>query len=300
MGLTATAAVGLALLLDAAFEEFPSRVHPVALFGRTVDRLDRSWSAPEAVGVAVAVGPPLAAAVVSGTSTAAAVGYGPLPGGVVAGLWLFGATSLRMLLSAAARVTELSASDPDAAREAVVALVGRDPSALGDEELRSAVLESAAENLADGLVAPLFAFALGAQASLAVGVAGAVWMKAVNTLDSMLGYRSKRVGRASARLDDAVVWLPARLSAVLIALAGRSPGSLRAARSWARTPASPNSGWPMATLAAVLGVRLVKPDRYVLNPEADPPTVADARVGLRVVRDAGVLTFVLAGVVAWL
>jgi adenosylcobinamide-phosphate synthase len=138
-------------------------------------------------------------------------------------------------------------SDLARAREAAPALVGRDLGALSPGELRSAAVESAAENLADGLVAPLLAFVLGAQFSLAAGAAAATCVKAVNTLDSMLGYRSKPVGRTSARLDDAVMWLPARASAVLLAVAGRDPGALVRARTWRRAPASPNSGWPMAT-----------------------------------------------------
>ena len=148
-----------------------------------------------------------------------------------------------------------------------------------DGTLRSAAVESAAENLADGLVAPLLAFALGAQLSLAFGVAAATWVKGVNTLDSMLGYRSKPVGWASARLDDAVMWLPARVSAALVALARPAPGALVRARRWARAPPSPNSGWPMATLAAAVDVELTKPGEYTLNPDADLPTAERAHLG---------------------
>lgn len=300
MGLMAATSVGLSLALDALLEEFPGRIHPVALFGRVVARFDRSWSAPDAVGTLVAAVLPLTAATVGGGVTALATGYDPRLGAVVAGVALFSATSLRMLLSTAVAVVDRIESDRSGARDAVVALVGRDASALSAAELRSAALESAAENLADGLVAPLVAFALGAQVSLPLAVAAAIWVKAVNTLDSMLGYRSKPVGRASARLDDAVMWLPARLSAVLIAFAGRSPGALWRARSWRREPSSPNSGWPMATLAAVLDVRLSKPGAYVLNPGAELPAAEDAPVGVRVVGVAGVLAFVLSGVMAWL
>jgi adenosylcobinamide-phosphate synthase len=315
MGLMATASVGLALALDLLFEEFPSRVHPVALFGRAVGRVERAWTdwadrtdrpRPKLAGTVVALVLPLAAAALGWIVTAVATAYRPILGTVVAALALFSATSLRMLLSAAADVVERTETDPDGARRAVRALVGRDATALSPGELRSAAVESVAENLADGLVAPLFAFALGAQLSLSAAVAAAVWVKAVNTLDSMLGYRSKPIGWASARLDDAVMWVPARLSAILIALAGASPSvggsplaALRRARAWRGEAPSPNSGWPMATLAAVLDVKLEKPGVYVLNPDAALPTVAEARTGTRVVGLAGALSFLLAGVVAW-
>ena len=299
MGTVAVAALGTAVALDLVFEEFPRRIHPVALFGRFVGRFDRSWTSPGTVGAVVALALPLGAAAIGGGLTALADSLHPLVGGLIAALALFATTSLRMLLSVAADVLGKTESDPAAARTAIRGLVGRDTAELSAGELRSAVVESIAENLADGLLAPLLAFALGVQLSLPVAVAAAVWVKAVNTLDSMLGYRSKPVGRASARLDDAVMWLPARLSAVLVALAGGSPTALARARRWESEPSSPNSGWPMAAMAAVLDVELRKPDAYVLNPGAELPTTADARRGIRVIAVAGLLAVLLAGVAAW-
>jgi adenosylcobinamide-phosphate synthase len=313
VSLAAALAVLLAGVLDAVFEEFPERVHPVALLGRVVAPLDREWPVPRAIGVVIAVVVPLVVAVlawllVTGTGSLAGSAVDTAGGtpavtvatAVVAGLVLFTVTSLRMLVSVANEVIDATAADVETARESVVALVGRDTTDLSAAQLRSAAVESAAENLADGLVAPLVAFAVGAQLSLAVGVAAACWVKTVNTLDSMLGYRSKPVGTASARLDDLVMWLPARLSALLLAVAGVSPSALSSARSWARVPPSPNSGWPMATAAVVADVRLEKPGVYVLHPTADLPSVDRARAGVRVVARAGVLALALTGVVAWL
>jgi|AntDeeMetageno51_2_1112566.scaffolds.fasta_scaffold00460_7 adenosylcobinamide-phosphate synthase len=310
MGLTALAAVTVAAGLDATVAELPSRVHPVALFGRVVGRFDREWSRPRAIGVAVAVSLPLAAAGVAlgvvaaaGRVAAVVLGGGVAPAvatAAVAGLVLFATTSLRMLVGAAREVVAASESDPEAARAASLALVGRDTASLSAGRLRSAAVESAAENLADGLVAPLLAFVVGTQVSVVVGVACAAWVKAVNTLDSMLGYPDRPHGTASARLDDAVMWIPARLSAVLLALAARSPTALTTARRWARAPASPNSGWPMATTAAVLDARLAKPGAYDLNTDAPLPSLATAQAGVRTVSVAGWLAFLLAGVAAWL
>jgi adenosylcobinamide-phosphate synthase len=110
-------------------------------------------------------------------------------------------------------------------------------------------------------------------------------------MDSMLGYRSKPVGTASARLDDLVMWFPARLTALFLAAAALQPDSVGRARRWAGEPPSPNAGWPMATLAAALGVRLEKPGGYVLNPIASLPTVAESEAGVAVVRRAGWLAF---------
>jgi len=129
---------------------------------------------------------------------------------------------------------------------------------------------------------------------LALGAAGAAWVKAVNTCDSMLGYRTKPVGWAAARLDDATVYLPARASAGLLAVAAGDPGAVARARPLARRPASPNSGWPMATLAAALGVRLAKPGHYDLDAGPSLPSVADAERGVAVVERAGWLAIGLA------
>lgn len=293
------AALALAVGLELAVGEPPRRAHPVAWFGRLVERADREWSRPGAAGLAVALSLPLLAAGTVAGLVALAGRLDPFVGIVAAGFALFASTSLRMLLEVARDVIAESERDLAGAREAVPALAGRDPHELSAGELRSAAVESSAENLADGLVAPLSAFALFAPFSLSLAAGGAAWVKAVNTLDSMLGYPGKPHGTASARLDDAVMWLPARASAVLLALAGGRPGALVRAREWADAPPSPNSGWPMATLSTILGVRLEKPGTYVLNPSRELPTVPEARRGVRIVALAGALTYLSAGAIAW-
>jgi adenosylcobinamide-phosphate synthase len=125
-------------------------------------------------------------------------------------------------------------------------------------------------------------------------------VKAVNTMDSMLGYRSKPVGWAPARLDDLVMWVPARATAVLLAVATVAPASLPAARSWLADVPSPNSGWPMGVFAAALDVRLEKPGVYVLNDGAALPTLDDARRAVGRARLAGLLAYLCVGVLAWL
>jgi adenosylcobinamide-phosphate synthase len=293
-------AVGLSLTGDLLFEEPPARLHPVTLFGRVVAPFDREWTHPKLVGTVVAGVLPLAASLVASGVTAAVLRVQPAIGAILGGLVLFSTVSLRMLLSVARAVISETETDLLSARESVSALVGRETASLSADELRSAAVESAAENLADGVVAPLTAFAVGVQFSLAVGVGAAVWVKAVNTLDSMLGYRAKPVGWASARLDDIAMWLPARISACCLAVAAGKPSALTQARKWTGLPPSPNSGWPMATLAAALDIQLRKADAYVLNPDEQLPTVETANRGTRIVAGAGALAFVLTGLVAGL
>lgn len=295
-------AVVIAGVLDRIVGEPPDHFHPVALFGRIVDPVDRDWEHPLLIGVAAAIALPTVAAILVGGIVAGTTWLNPYAGVTLAGLALFSTTSLRMLLLEAGRVVSASDVDPEAARETLPALAGRDPDDLTPGQLRSAAVESAAENLSDGLVAPLFAFSLVAPVSLSLGAAAAAWVKGVNTMDSMLGYPDRTVGTPAARLDDVVMWLPARVSALLLSVAAGSPDPVLSARRWAAAPASPNAGWPMGTIAGTLRVRLEKPGAYKLNPLADLPTTAEAERGIDVVGRAGVLAYglaALAGVIVW-
>ena len=339
---TAAAAVALAGVLDATIAEPPTRIHPVAVFGRIVARFDRDadspdrrgWTHPRLAGVLVASLLPLVAAGAAVAVVVAGSVLDPWVGSGLAGLVLFSTTSLRLLLDRARTVIDASDTDLDAARTDLRALAGRDADSLDAARVRSAAVESLAENLADGLVAPLAGFvvvlAVGGSVEpslpepplsvaadvvwLALAAGAASWVKAVNTLDSMLGYRSKPVGWASARLDDAVMWLPARVSAVLLAVAAGSPGlpGRHRVRELARRPGSPNSGWPMATMAAALPARLHKPGAYSLDPRASDngqsaaaggtaplPDLTTATHAVGITRRAGILAAVVAGVIAW-
>lgn len=310
-----------AAALDDAVAEPPTRAHPVAWLGRVVAGLDDRLPDTRAAGVGLAASLPLAFAVLLAGPVLALgavrlplplVGSAPVPSAVGAGVVLFVCSSRRMLLDVAGDVLALVGDDLPAARNELRALAGRDASELSADHVRSAVVESAAENLADGLVAPLLAFAAGATAGAAAGASvaaglalaagAAAWVKGVNTLDSMLGYRDRQIGWAPARLDDAVMWIPARAAALLVVASAPSRVSTdprgAARRLWAaaRRPASPNSGWPMASLAAVLGVRLEKPGAYTLLPDRSLPTESEARTGVGVVSRAGWLGVGITGV----
>ena len=163
----------------------------------------------------------------------------------------------------------------DAGRAQLARLVSRDVSQLSPAQVRESAIESLAENLNDSVVAPLFWFAL-------LGLPGAALFRFANTADAMWGYRGVRGGRDwtwagkwAARADDVLAWVPARITAALIALpAGTAAGPGRLPAEAARTP-SPNGGWPMAAMALVLGVQLRKPGVYTLNPEGRSPEGAD-------------------------
>ncbi len=143
-------------------------------------------------------------------------------------------------------------------RTQVARIVGRDTANLSAQEIRTAALETLAENLSDGVIAPLFWLAL-------LGVPGMVAYKMVNTLDSMVGYRNERYlefGRFAAKTDDVANWIPARLTALLMLIAAGKPQLLPFVRKYGPQHLSPNSGWPEAALAGILDCRFGGPHDY--------------------------------------
>jgi adenosylcobinamide-phosphate synthase len=166
--------------------------------------------------------------------------------------------SVRGLDSAGSEVlSHLANHQLDRARSALAMIVGRDTQDLDEPEIVRAVIETVAENTSDGVVAPMFYLALG-------GVPAALAYKAINTLDSMIGHRSEEylyLGWAAARLDDLVNFLPARLTAILVAASAwmlrfSSRNVLLIVRRDARSQPSPNSGYPEAAYAGALQIRL--------------------------------------------
>lgn len=189
------------------------------------------------------------------------------------------------------------------ARQAVSMIVGRNPDSLDEAGVARAAIETTAENFSDGVVAPVFWFAL-------LGLPGPVLYKAINTADSMIGHRSARheaFGWAAARLDDVVNLIPARIAGLLVALsaplAGGSPvASLKIMWRDAGLHKSPNAGWPEAAMAGALGIALAGPRRYgdrlvddrFLNAEGrQRATPSDIARALRILIGACVLQFLL-------
>jgi adenosylcobinamide-phosphate synthase len=163
-------------------------------------------------------------------------------------------------------------------RRAVSQIVGRDPETLDASGVSRAAIESLAESSSDGVVAPLFWLLL-------FGLPGIAIYKAINTADSMVGHRTDRhfdFGWASAKLDDVVNWIPARLTALSFVLTAPLAGGsgwagARVGRLHHGRTLSPNAGWTMATAAGVLGVRLCKRGEYSLGEPGHPIEVGDVR-----------------------
>ncbi|MEY8015749.1 cobalamin biosynthesis protein [Mycobacterium servetii] len=283
----------------------PKRGHPVALFGRAAARLERVTYRDSRIAGAVHVGLLVAGVGALGAAAGRTADRGGRagPGAVTAAAtWVaLGGTSLTRTGLHMARLLERG--DIDAARRLLPSLCGRDPAALDRAGLTRAALESVAENTSDAQVAPLlWAAAGGAPAVLAY--------RGVNTLDSMIGYRSPRYARfgwAAARLDDAVNYVAARATAALVVICaplvgGSPPGAARAWRRDAAAHPSPNAGVVEAAFAGALGVRLGGPTRYrhelELRPtlgDGGPPGVADLRRAVALSAVVQVVAALLAG-----
>lgn len=282
------AAAGIAL--DRVAGEPPAGVpHPVALLGRALGALeDRTYRDGRAAGALHAA---------AGVTVGAAGGIALRRTSAATAVCVAG----RMLGDVALSIgAHLDAGDLDAARQALPSLAGRDAGGLDEGAVARAVVESVAENTVDAVVAP-------ALWAAALGPAGAGAHKAASTLDSMVGHRSaryERFGWASARLDDGMAWVPARVTAVLVAGArpARAGAVLAAVRRDAPTHPSPNAGVAEAAFAAALGIRLGGELAYAGRAEVRAslgegprPVVGDIERAVRLSRD---VTWLLAGSLA--
>jgi adenosylcobinamide-phosphate synthase len=253
----------LALLLDAAFGEpralWDRLPHPAVLMGRAVDWTDRRLNDRTRGRGVLALLLLAGGAGVLGLLLHAALGA---LAEVVLGAILLAQRSLVEHVRDVARALRLS---PGEGRRMVARIVGRDTGGMDEAAVARAAIESAAENFSDGVVAPAFWFAV-------AGLPGLLIYKVVNTADSMIGHRTPRheaFGWAAARADDALNWIPARLSALLIRLAG-GRGAWSAIAADARLHRSPNAGWPEAAMARALGVALAGPRSYHGRMQAFP------------------------------
>lgn len=185
----------------------------------------------------------------------------------------------------------------DEGRQQVARIVGRDTSQLSAQEVRTAALETLAENLSDGVIAPLFWFAL-------LGTPGMLAYKMVNTLDSMIGYRTERYkdfGCWAAHIDDVANYIPARLTALLMVIASGRLSLLKFVWKNGRKHASPNSGYPEAALAGILNCRFGGPhiyfgelfDKPFIGENERELTTADMRTAVRINRTSEVMMLAL-------
>ncbi|MFN4361151.1 MAG: adenosylcobinamide-phosphate synthase CbiB [Hylemonella sp.] len=298
LGPSLAAALWLALVVDRWFGEPPVRWHPVVWMGHYLGWMGRRIAPPATQtgqGADItrfvcgalawslgAVGVGLVAFLVQQTL----LSWHAWAAAVLLGLLLKPLLAWRMLRDEVQAVEAALQTSLESGRSQLARLVSRDVSQLDASQVRESAIESLAENLNDSLVAPLFWFAL-------LGLPGAALYRYANTADAMWGYRGLREGRDwtwagkwAARADDVLSWLPARLTALLLALV-RGGLSWRVLRAHAPRTPSPNSGWPMAAMALALDVRLSKPGVYVLHEAGRAPQAADStravQLGERVV-----------------
>ena len=188
-------------------------------------------------------------------------------------------------------------------RRQVARIVGRDTTELTAQEVRTAALETLAENLCDGVIAPLFWYVL-------LGAPGMLAYKMVNTLDSMIGYRTdryRRFGTVAARIDDVANFIPARLTALLMILVAGRPSLLRFVWTYGPRHASPNSGWPEAALAGILDCRFGGPHTYFgqlfdkpfIGTNPRPLSTPDMQRAVRIVVTTEVVAVLLAAVLCF-
>ena len=259
-------------LLDRFFGDPANLPHPIVWFGKAIAALEKrfnSGTGRRVKGALVAIA--LVALVFAASwmliHYAFRFSYGL--GLALSILGVFFCLAGKTLADEVRMVFEAVDESLEKGRTQVGRIVGRDTSELSAQEIRTAALETLAENLSDGVVAPLFWCAL-------LGVSGMLAYKMVNTLDSMIGYRNERYrefGCFAARLDDVANWIPARITALLMALVapkrdsqGRKTKSfgelLRFIRKYGSQHLSPNSGYPEAALAGILDCRFGGPHNY--------------------------------------
>ena len=307
----------LGWLLDLVLGDPTCLPHPIVWFGRCIAWCEKRWNAGKhrrLRGGLVAVG---LVAAVFGLSWGICLLLHPSSVWTGVAFLIFNVLTVFYCLAGTTLIREVKAvfqavdRSTEEGRKQVARIVGRDTSELTPQEVRTAALETLAENLSDGVVAPLFWFAL-------LGAPGMLGYKMVNTLDSMIGYRTSRYrefGCVAARLDDAVNYLPARLTALLMVAAHllisgchRRRGLLRFIRHYASCHASPNSGWPEAALTGILDCRFGGPHTYFgelvekpfIGENARPLVTSDMQKAVRINRAAEMIALLLAGLIIFI
>jgi adenosylcobinamide-phosphate synthase len=273
----------LALLLERLFG-YPMPVykairHPVVWMGALLDWLDKTLNKGAHQRLKGVLALLILLAVTAAITVAIHLGLSLIPfGWVIEAILATTLLAQKELARAVRAVADALETSLEAGRRQVSQIVGRDPETLDSAGVSRAAIESLAESTSDGVIAPLFWLVLG-------GLPGIALYKAINTADSMIGHKTERhlqFGWAAARLDDLVNWLPARLSALLVAGAAFWVTGAEAEKAWttalrdARKHASPNAGWPEAAFAGALGYTLGGPRSYA-GETIDLPSLGTGR-----------------------
>ncbi|MGB9672721.1 MAG: adenosylcobinamide-phosphate synthase CbiB, partial [Anaerolineales bacterium] len=299
--------IWIALAFDSLFGDPPNRFHPVAWIGHSIKQIEvhLPYQNPTLAfleGLAVWI---------SGSSLiftlAGVVGRVcsllPFPLNFLGEAYLLKMTlAYRGLSSAATQIaTVLPENLSEGRRLLAWHLVSRETSELSTVQVAAATIESVAENTSDGIIAPLFYYALG-------GLPLAWLYRFSNTLDSMWGYHSDHfewLGKAAAKIDDILNYIPARLTAFLIVISAWMNGE-HALQAWhvikrdAQSTASPNAGYPMSAMAGALGVELEKVGSYRLGKDLPSPEVKDIKRSLAIMRGAVLIGVTAITIFSWL
>lgn len=274
------ASLAVALLCDAIMGDpdwlYRRLPHPVVLIGRLITVLDKRWNLPDLEDRARLIRGTYCVTTVVCVSGGVGMVITTMTGLIAYG-WIIDGFLMSILIAQRSLydhvrdvLAALTRDGLEAGRERVARIVGRDTDALDESGVSRASIESLAENFSDGVVAPVFWAVL-------FGLPGLLAYKALNTADSMIGYRSEKYlhfGRLTARLDDAANFIPARIAGLLIVLA--------AGRGWktmladARRHRSVNAGYPEAAMAGGLGIRLSGPRTYE-DGAVDEPWIGEGR-----------------------
>ncbi len=289
--------LGAAVALDLVVGDPPSRLHPTAWIGRLIGAVtpklkSRSANMEIIKGTVVAI-TIISLVVVSTYYFLHAIEefLGVIALVIISIVMLKSTIAIRGMENHARSVMNaLANNDIATAREKLSGIVGRDTSQLDEQHILSATVESVGESTVDGIISPIFYFAL-------FGIPGAFAYRAINTLDSMIGYKDayhKNIGCFSAHLDTIANYIPARITAFLMVIAARIIGadwknSLYVMnRDWHSTP-SLNGGWPMATIAGALRIRLEKIGYYSLGEDYEHLTLEHCERAISIMRVTALL-----------
>ena len=291
-----TVAFVVGWMLDIAFGDPPRLPHPIVWFGKAIafceHRLNKGANRKAKGAISSVV------LIVITYVVGVVLPWWCIP--IVVFFFLAGTTLIREVRA----VFEALDRSLDEGRRQVARIVGRDTSQLSAQEVRTAALETLAENLSDGVIAPLFWFAL-------LGMPGMLAYKMINTLDSMIGYRTERYrdyGCWAAHIDDIANYIPARLTALLMILVAGRLDLFAFVVDNGRRHASPNSGYPEAALAGILGCRFGGPhyyfgelfDKPYIGETERPLTTADMQRAVTVNRRAELLMVVLTAITTFI
>ena len=279
----------LAAAYDILIGEPPVVIHPVVWIGRLISLL-RKRAPPTKLGGLIVAASAIVVTVSFGHLLVWVAGQIPTVGYVAAvavSAYLLKSTfAVRCLLQTSLDIGRSIDDDISQAKNMLPALVGRETKELNRSQATSAVIESLSENYVDGILSPIFYFLIFEPFGL--GLEAALAFKAISTMDSMLGYKTKGLkdlGYVPARLDDIANFIPARLSILFLAAANpkKANNTIMTAFRYHRATPSPNSGWPMSAAAGALGIRLEKPGFYVILDEGREPNTQDIPLAVRLV-----------------